>query len=138
MGIDESSQMGALAKKSLNKSLGIARLARAQTQALPFSDDYFHQVTATFPSEYILDPQTLSEVYRVLGPGGKLVVLPAAWITGMGLFERVAAWLFRVTEQAPVWNAKNLEPFSKAGFHTNAKLIVKPSWTLVIILAEKK
>jgi ubiquinone/menaquinone biosynthesis C-methylase UbiE len=137
IGIDESVQMGTFARKRLIKTLGTATLARAKAQSLPFPNSHFHQVTATFPSEYILDPNTLSEVHRVLVQGGKLVVILAAWITGRGLLERAAAWLFRVTEQAPVWVDENLEPFSKAGFQLNLKHIVKPSWTLFIILAEK-
>jgi len=137
VGIDESVQMGTYARIRLKKSLCTARLARAQAQFLPFPDGHFHQVTATFPSEYILDPKTLSEAYRVLLPGGKLVILPAAWITGKGVLERAAAWLFRVTEQAPTWDDDKLAPLSKAGFNLNLKKIVKPSWSLLIILAEK-
>ena len=137
VGIDESVQMGAFARKRLKKSLCTARLARAHAQSLPFPDGHFHQVAATFPSEYILDPKTLSEAYRVLLPGGKLVILPAAWITGKGALERTAAWLFKVTEQAPTWDDDKLAPLSKTGFYLNLKKIVNPSWSLLITIAEK-
>jgi len=61
-------------------------------------------VAATFPSEYIFEPQTLAEIRRVLRPGGKLVIIPSAWITGQGWLEQLAAELFRVTGQAGRWN----------------------------------
>jgi SAM-dependent methyltransferase len=54
---------------------------RARAEALPFPGACFDSVVSTFPSEYIIAPATLSEIRRVLRPGGRLVVVPAGWIT---------------------------------------------------------
>src|SRR5207237_1096722 len=98
-GLDESRQMGRMAFSRLARAGLPATLARGHAQYLPFGAACFDTVAATFPSEYIFDPWTLAEVRRVLRPGGKLIVVPAAWIGGKKFTDRAAAWLFRITRQ---------------------------------------
>ena len=102
VGLDESRQMGNLAKKRLVQS-GYTQpgLVRGLAQSLPFPAEKFETVIATFPSEYIFEHGTLLEVRRTLTNGGRLIVLPVAWITGQGTLDRFLAWLFRFTGQAP-------------------------------------
>ncbi len=99
-GLDESRQMGRQARRRLRRGKYPQHLINGYAQSLPFSGDGFDCVAATFPSEYIFEPQTLAEIRRVLRPGGKLVIIPSAWITGQGWLEQLAAELFRVTGQA--------------------------------------
>lgn len=128
-GLDKSRQMGALTKKRAPRS----QLTRGASQAIPFPAEYFDQVAATFPSEYIYDPVSLAEISRVLIPGGMLVVVPLAWITGRKPLERLAAGLFRVTGQAGEWNEVFLVPFEAAGFScTVSRRVVQSSQVLVI------
>jgi ubiquinone/menaquinone biosynthesis C-methylase UbiE len=82
-------------------------------------------------------PETLREAHRVLAPDGELVVLLTAWITGKSPLEKLAAWLFRVTDQAPTWQPIFLEQFSKAGFQPRVEKVEHQSWMLLIILAQK-
>lgn len=101
-GLDESRQMGLLARRRLKaSSLGPINLVRGWAQDLPFPSRTFDTVVSTFPSEYIFDARTLAQVHRVLRDDGRLVVVPAAWIVGRRLTDRAAAWLFRITHQAP-------------------------------------
>jgi hypothetical protein len=79
----------------------------------------------------------LSEAYRVLCPGGTLVILPAAWITGDKWYERFAAWLFDITGQAPSPDAKMFQPFEDAGFSIEQKWQRKPNWRVIFIIAKK-
>jgi ubiquinone/menaquinone biosynthesis C-methylase UbiE len=137
IGIDESFQMGRTASNRLERELGFFHLIRGYAQMLPFPDDYFNQVVSTFPSEYILDPQTLSEIFRILVPGGKLVILPVAWIIGSSWIERASAWLFRITQQAENWGEKELKPFYHAGFEPHFKRVEQQSWSLLIVIADK-
>jgi ubiquinone/menaquinone biosynthesis C-methylase UbiE len=137
-GVDESPQMGMLAVKRSWRQDRKHCLYRGYAQFLPFADETFNQVVSTFPSEYILDPPTLSETCRVLVPGGTFVVLPVAWITGQNWMECGAAWLFRVTGQSEDWDAKMLTPFLDAGFQTELKRITHKRWTLLMIIAEKR
>ena len=70
-------------------------------------------------------------------PGGKLVIVPVAWITGKGFLKRAAAALFRVTGQAREWDNEYLEPFIKAGFRVEV-IHKKLSNSLVLILLAHK
>jgi len=137
LGIDASRQMGRQTRKRLRRKGYMPRVVTGYAQHLPFAANTFTSIVATFPTEYITQPETLAEAYRALQSGGTLVVLPAAWITGKRLLERGAAALFRVTGQAPDWDERWLEPFSRAGFRPRAEMITRQSWELVVILAEK-
>ena len=133
-GLDESLQMGRLARNRLLKRKFTPLLARGLAQSLPYPADSFHQVVATFPSEYIVDPRTLLEIYRVLVPGGEAVLLLLAWITEKRWYGRLAAWLFRVTGQAPAhWDDRNLEAFQQIGFQSSAERISLDSSILLIV-----
>ena len=152
VGIDESAQMGRLAKRNLaryfapktnNNSTNQhhaytqVNLTRGIAQQLPFPNESFDIIVATFPTEYITDPFTLAEVKRCLSSGGRLIVLPAALPKNPFL-----DWLFKVTHQSPteaveVVITKFKVPFVDAGFKTEVKTLDLRSGTLLIVLANK-
>jgi ubiquinone/menaquinone biosynthesis C-methylase UbiE len=146
VGIDESAQMVRLAKRNLTSFSGsnephIAytqiNLTRGMAQQLPFPDEAFDTIVATFPTEYITDPRTLTEVKRCLSNAGRLIVLPAALPKNPFL-----DWLFKVTHQSPteavdVVKTKFREPFVKAGFTTEIETLDVKSGMLFIVLANK-
>jgi ubiquinone/menaquinone biosynthesis C-methylase UbiE len=152
IGIDESAQMGRLAKRNLMRGsfsrsssttsahhvvYTQANLTRGLAQALPFASEAFDTIVATFPTQYITDPHTLAEVKRCLTNGGRLVILPVALPR-----NRFLEWLFRVTHQSPVEalevvQARLKEPFIRAGFHTRLETLDVTSGTLLIVLATK-
>lgn len=143
VGLDESRQMGYLAKKHLSR-YGYTQpaLIRGLGQNLPLCAQAFDTVVATFPTEYIFEEQTLSEVHRTLTNKGRLIVLPVAWVTGRGLPDRFAAWLFRITGQAPsdlseIKTNRLLEPFITTGFQVETKRIEVKSSLVLIVIAEK-
>jgi ubiquinone/menaquinone biosynthesis C-methylase UbiE len=141
-GLDESAPMGRLARRNLRKSgFTQIRLTRGLAQSLPFPCGWFETVAATFPSEYIFDPRTLSEIQRVLAPGGRLVTLPMAWITGRSLPDRFFAWLFRVTGQTIDLSAEMqkrfLSPFEGTGFSVETREVQLKSSQVFIIIARK-
>jgi ubiquinone/menaquinone biosynthesis C-methylase UbiE len=141
-GLDESRQMGRLARRRLLHSRLVQRLARGISQSLPFPSGSLRQVVATFPSEYILQSETLGEIYRVLAPGGEFVMLPVAWITGDHPFHRMAAGLFRITGQSPE-NSEELameiwaKPILEAGFKVETTNIQMKNSALLLIRATK-
>lgn len=139
VGLDESRQMGSLAKCRHD---GAANLTRGLAQSLPFPAETFDTVVSTFPAEYIFDPQTMSGAYRVLHNGGRFIVLPAAWIIGRKFLDRSAAWLFKVTGQAPgfphnVISERVRQPFEEAGFKLEFKTIEIKSSLVLIVIANK-
>ena len=137
-GLDESSQMGRLARRRLLRA-GHAHpnLTRGLGQSLPFPADAFDSIVATFPAEYIFEAQTASEARRVLRNGGRLIVLPVAWPK-----NRFLTWLYRVTHEAPsealnVVKSKMGQPFVRAGFEVSVETLEVKSSVLLIVLARK-
>jgi len=137
-GLDESSQMGRLARRRLVRA-GHAHpnLTRGLGQSLPFPADAFDSIVATFPAEYIFEAQTASEARRVLRNGGRLIVLPVAWPK-----NRFLTWLYRVTHEAPsealnVVKSKMGRPFVRAGFEVSVETLEVKSSVLLIVLARK-
>jgi ubiquinone/menaquinone biosynthesis C-methylase UbiE len=138
-GVDESRQMARQAERRLKKKGLQARLTRGLSQHLPFRSNAFDAVVATFPSEYIYDPHTLEEAQRVLVPDGRFILVPMAWITGRRPADRLAAWLFRLTGEAPgeprPLPAAVRERFMKAGFQVESELIEVEGSQVLLILA---
>jgi SAM-dependent methyltransferase len=147
-GLDRSRQMGSLARMNfrrfckqnplyLNGYAHFPKLTRGVTQKLPFPANSFESILATFPTEYILDPSTLQEIYRILIPGGRLVILFGAWITGRHWNERAAACLFRISGQSPERNTTWSYPIEKVGFHASVITQDLATSQLVFIIGEK-
>lgn len=149
VGIDESAQMGHLAKRNLTRFFSKTQpsiptdarfaythisLTRGVSQSLPFSDNTFETILATFPSNYITDPRTLAEAKRCLRPGGRLIILPVAWPR-----NPLLDWLFRVTGESPteameLVKSKFKQPFVEAGFDTEIRMLDVNSGILLLIL----
>jgi len=132
--IDESTQMGRIAKRRLGTS---HKLTRGLAQSLPYQSGIFDTIIATFPTEYIFQEETLSEVKRCLSDGGRLIVLPVAFPKS-GFLK----WLYRVTGESPAdkqtsIQSKIMEPFINAGFKTKVEIVELQSSILMIIVANK-
>jgi ubiquinone/menaquinone biosynthesis C-methylase UbiE len=140
-GLDESRQMGHMALGRMKRAGLPAALTRGYGQFLPFGRNCFDDAVATFPAEYIFDPRTLTEVFRVLKPGGKFVVVPMARIQGKGLWERLAAWLFHITQQSVDLTAEAegriKNHFAEAGFRVSFFQTEIRQSTVLVIIAQK-
>jgi ubiquinone/menaquinone biosynthesis C-methylase UbiE len=136
-GLDRSRQMGRLAFSRVKKKGFTPALVNGYAQLLPFPDAAFQAIVSTFPSEYIFDPATLAELFRLLAPGGRLVILPVAWITGTGALDRAAAWLFRFTGQAPDWVSPLGPRLEAAGFRVRLEFRQLPGSRLAVFIAHK-
>ncbi len=141
-GLDESRQMAYQASRRLRKQGFTPRLSRGYAQNIPFADGIFDSVVATFPSDYIFAPETLDEIQRVLVPAGLLVILPLAWITGTRPFERLAAWLFRVSNEPPgkpgSVSATIKNRFAYTGYDVQAKIVELKGSQVLVVVADKK
>ncbi|MBE0671543.1 MAG: methyltransferase domain-containing protein [Anaerolineales bacterium] len=132
--IDESKQMGRIAKRRLGPS---HKLTRGLAQSLPYQSKTFDTIIATFPTEYIFNAQTLYEVRRCLSDGGRLIVLPVAFPKS-GFLK----WLYKITGESPAAltesiKTKSLQPFLHAGFQAEIEIVEVKSSTLLIIVAKK-
>ncbi len=140
-GLDESPQMIRQATKRLRKKGTDNHLIRGYAQTIPFPKEIFNNVIATFPADYIFDPQTLNEIRRVLLPAGTLVIIPTAWITGGRPLERLAAWVFMVSGEAPgnphLMSTALRSRFLNAGFKASSEIVEKRGSKVLVIVAKK-
>ncbi len=140
-GLDESRQMVAMAARRLRRRGLLPRLVRGRAQALPYPTASFNTVVATFPSEYILEEETLREIGRVLTPSGRLVVVAMAWFTGRQLVYRLFRGLFRLTGESQeievFWPrvAARLEAMGLRGWYA---MVEGNASRVLLVLAEKK
>ena len=133
--IDESTQMGKIAKRRLGSS---QKLTRALAQHIPFANKSFDTIISTFPTDYIFKKQTLSEVKRCLSDGGRLIVLPAAFPKS-GFLK----WLYKITGESPADLTESIkkkiqQPFIEAGFRAEVEIVEVKSSRLLIVIAVKK
>ena len=141
IGLDESRQMGRLTRNRLLRSaMNELNLVRGIAQCLPFPSEAFDTVVSTFPAEYIFEEQTVLEIRRVLRDGGRYVLLPAAWILGRKTLDRLAAWLFRATDQAPrlpadIFAERLLPQLERTGFQVEFKIVEIRSSEVLVVLA---
>jgi ubiquinone/menaquinone biosynthesis C-methylase UbiE len=163
VGVDESAQMGCLAKRRADAyfhsqnirlqteqskpspqyhAYAQSNLTRGLAQELPFAESAFDSVISTFPAEYIFDPHTLTEAHRVLTDAGRFVILPGAILTGRGIWDQFMAWLFRFTGQTPpnlseIIHERSEQLFIEAGFKLDIHEIDVKSSTVFVMVATK-
>lgn len=140
IGLDESQQMARQAARRIIRKGYPPHLVRGKAQCLPFPDASFDSIIASFPTEFIIDPDTIKEIYRLLRPNGNLVVLSIGWIMGNSLIDRSLAQLFKITGQAPDKNQRFssfVEPFQKAGFKTKLRFVDRSDGRLMFIIATR-
>jgi ubiquinone/menaquinone biosynthesis C-methylase UbiE len=147
VGLDLSPYMGQLAR---GKAAG--PLVRGRVQQLPFVSATFDTVLSTFPTEFLVDPQSLSAIHRVLQPQGRFVVVPEAHLTGTTPLHRFIEWLFTITgqRQGPFAAPEAQQPphldqwdilrrqLEAAGFDMTIEQIQLPRSEVTVLLACKK
>jgi demethylmenaquinone methyltransferase/2-methoxy-6-polyprenyl-1,4-benzoquinol methylase len=77
-GLDGSEQMLAIGRNKLTQAgvVGRVELVQGDALALPFGDESFDAATVAFGMRNIADrPKALSEIARVLRPGGRVAIL---------------------------------------------------------------
>jgi ubiquinone/menaquinone biosynthesis C-methylase UbiE len=136
-GIDESPQMLRYARRLLSQ--GDARLVRGVGQALPLKTGSFRHVTATFPAPYIFEQSTLNEIRRVLEPGGNVIILLTADVTGSSLHERIIRFLsgmfgFRYVSDS--FQEAIQKPFREAGFLAHLEWFPGGNARLLVIIGQ--
>jgi ubiquinone/menaquinone biosynthesis C-methylase UbiE len=150
-GIDPSKQMVRITSGRLKKLALSLKLSRARAQALPFKSNEFHSILSTFPSEYMDDPITIQEAWRVLKPGGSLVIIPGVEkIPGfnsgnkglLALIDTFASALYRITGETIDTDTQLAKEFFKRlndpGFSWDIEHVQQPRAVVLRIIAKKK
>lgn len=145
VGIDLSPYMARLAGKRLRRKEYALRLSRARVQALPFPSNYFANVVATFPTDYMLEARTLSEIYRVLkspianeaNPPGRLVVVAEGQLHGPWPFRPFIDWLYRITGQRDLPLDQPLAMLVAHNFNARWEMVEHEVTTARLLIADK-
>lgn len=96
VGLERSTRMIARTRQKLRRAgLAAPPLVRGEVEALPFPDDSFGAVVATFPSGWVFAPGPLAEVARVLRPGGTVAFVLGGALAPHGLGRRLRTRLYR-------------------------------------------
>ena len=146
-GIDLSPFMSRMASHRLNRNNSTVTVIRAKAQQIPLAESSFDSVLSTFPTIFIVDPATLAELHRVLRPGGKLIIVPQARLTGAGILHRLIEWLYKITGQQAVpeeaqrktsnWFMAE-ELFAGAGFRIEIEHVKLEKSIVTIVIARKE
>ncbi len=137
VGLDASPFMARQAKRRLHSQAVHVPLVQARAQALPFLGEAFDSVVATFPTDFIIYPQTLREVVRVLRPRGRLVVVLGASFVGRGPISGLLRWVYRATGQEPASADLMIPQLERAGL--SPRLISRrvDHTAVVLLIAER-
>jgi SAM-dependent methyltransferase len=88
VGLDPSPAMHRVTVRRLRKAgLNLPRIL-GRVEEMPFPDGTFDDIVATFPAQFIFRRAALSEMARVLAPGGRLVVVGSYLCGGNGSLWR--------------------------------------------------
>lgn len=145
-GFDLSPYMSRKAQKRIQKAGLSIPLVRGCAESLPFASASFDSILATFPAQFIIQPETLAALYRVLRSGGRLVIVPEARLTSQGPLTRFVEFLFAITGQrqagaenhAPsaLWQRAR-ERFETAGFTVTIEQVKLEKSIVTVVVAGK-
>ena len=123
---DLSQYMGRIAKHKLSKRNLRQDFVRGSAFELPFADATFATIVCTFPTDFIVQGETLRETHRVLKNGGKMIVVLNGILSGGGLVKSFLEWLYRITGQRDDKHGENdMESFFR-GYGMSAEAVEVP------------
>lgn len=136
IGLEPSPQMlWVLRRKACRKGISL-KCIRGQAQAIPFQQGSFTTVLSTFPTNYVLQRESLVEVRRVLSIKGCWVIL------GLGVVFKSAfrRWLSRFVfgELNPQVYHVYSKLADETGFSTRWVYHETRKYTLPVLILEKK
>lgn len=143
VGIDVSPYMARIAGKRLRQNTQYLRLSQAKAQALPFPNSTFTNIVATFPTDYLLEDETLAEIHRVLHEStpnspSRLIVVAEGKLRGPWPIRHFIDWLYKVTGQHDTPLEKPMAPLTKHNFTARWEFVEQDSAIARLIIAEKR
>lgn len=146
IGYDLSSFMGRQAAKRVFRANIKVPLIRGKAQNMPFSYHVFDSILATFPTEFIIDPDTIAGILSILKPGGRLVIVPEARLIGGGVIRSFIEWLYTITgqRQVPTKTTSQLldwrsigDYYASSGFRVRACSVTLDRSEVTVVIAER-
>jgi ubiquinone/menaquinone biosynthesis C-methylase UbiE len=137
VGVDFSPYMVRLTRRKLQRHGLPVPLVRGRAQALPFTDGAFDSLAATFPTQYIVDPLTLAEAWRVLRDGGRLVIVDRCRFLSPDWLSRLVGWLYEITGQRQELRPTLIDLLCAAGFQATWREERSGQSAVSVILGDK-
>jgi len=138
---DLSPYMGRIASRKVAKHNLEQRFVQGSAFQLPFADQSFAAIISTFPTDFIVQPETLIEANRILSSDGKLIIVLNGVLTGGGLVKIFLEWLYRITGQrdSEPYDAHIEHFFEGYGFSVESiEVPCKTSIAQLVILTKTK
>lgn len=137
VGVDISPFMVRITARRLRRANLPLNIARARAEHLPFPAEHFANAVATFPTEYIFQPDTLAEIWRILQPGGRLIIVLQGDLRRFGWLNTAIEWLYHITGQRETPFAALEARFRRAGFMVEQTSSTVNNATAQLLIAEK-
>lgn len=135
IGIDPSWPMQkAAGRKAGRVGVQIRRLC-GRVQQLPFPGGFFSNVLSTFPSSYVSEKPTLSEVQRVLASGGRWVIIGLGLRFKSRIKQFLVGWLLGDWENSWIQSYINLA--REEGFLPRLVQHETEAYILPVLILEK-
>src|SRR5512139_252409 len=130
--------MARLASRRLHDAGVEIPLVRCRAQILPFRANSFDSAVATFPTDDILELNTLRELARVIPQGGRLVMVVGAQREGSQPDPYFVEWLKGFIGQDGNEKDKKSPVFSRAGFRPKIDYQSVEGNPVILLIAEKR
>jgi ubiquinone/menaquinone biosynthesis C-methylase UbiE len=138
-GYDLSPAMGQITQGKLRKRAYTPQLAQGIAQQLPFAAETFAAVVSTFPTDFIVQAETLREVHRILQDDGRFIIVLNGMFTGGGIVQSFIEWLYRITGQREEKQVSPQAYFEGYGFDVQtAQAPCRNSMAQLVILTKVK
>ncbi|MGB7337491.1 MAG: class I SAM-dependent methyltransferase [Phototrophicaceae bacterium] len=132
---DYSAQMGQIARNKLARHTINGNFSQGLAQQLPFADESFTAIVTTFPTNFIIQPETLQEAYRVLKPDSCLIAVLNGALTSDGIVQKFIESLYAITGQRSDTTQSAPDYFDGYGFTVEMQQIAcKGSQAQLVIL----
>ncbi len=138
VGIDFSCGMGKLAARWLRDAGVEVPLVRCRAQVLPFRANSFDAAVATFPTDDMLELNTLREVARVIPQGGHFVMVMGAQREGSQPNSYFVEWLKGFIGEDGSGKDKKSPVFSRAGFRSRIDYQSVEGNPVILLISEKR
>lgn len=98
-GLELSQQMLRITKRRSKRENTDVKILRASAEYIPFPDNCFRNILATFPSNYIYLECTLKEIMRVLAEDGCVILVGFGVVFKSGIRRWLIGWFLNKGNQ---------------------------------------